>query len=369
MANPEHLAILKQGVKAWNEWRERKRRVKPDLSNAEMYVEDFRGIDFHNVNMKSIQLADSDLTSANLRKANMEDAYLYGCIFRRADLSRAILTNANLRNTNLVNAKMQNLEASGADFYEADLSGARLTSANLPRADFLWAKCRNTDFTRANLMTAAFGRTDLRNANLTQARIWGASVWGVNLREAKQSSLVITLQDEPTITVDNLEVAQFIYLLLDNERIRQVIDTITSKVVLILGRFTPERKAVLDAIREELRKRDYLPVLFDFDKPANRDITETMRTLALMSRFVIADITNPRSIPQELLAVVETTPSVPIQPILRYGSRPWGMYEHIKRYPWVLPIHKYRNKDGLLASLVQKIIAPAEAKAVEWAKR
>lgn len=54
------------------------------------------------------------------------------------------------------------------------------------------------------------------------------------------------------ITVDNLEVAQFIYLLLNNEKIRQVIDTITSKVVLILGRFTDERKSVIDAIREEL---------------------------------------------------------------------------------------------------------------------
>ena len=52
----------------------------------------------------------------------------------------------------------------------------------------------------------------------------------------------------------------------DNEtrRIREVIDTITSKIVLILGRFTEERKAVLDTLRDELRRRDYLPVLFDF---------------------------------------------------------------------------------------------------------
>ena len=73
-------------------------------------------------------------------------------------------------------------------------------------------------------MTAAFGRTDLRRANLTGVRIWGISVWGVNLKGAKQSSLVITLDDEPTITVDNLEVAQFIYLLLHNEKIRDAID-------------------------------------------------------------------------------------------------------------------------------------------------
>jgi hypothetical protein len=47
--------------------------------------------------------------------------------------------------------------------------------------------------------------------------------------------------------------------MLHNEKIRDVIDTITSKAVLILGRFTQERKPVLEALREELRQRKYLP--------------------------------------------------------------------------------------------------------------
>jgi hypothetical protein len=55
--------------------------------------------------------------------------------------------------------------------------------------------------------------------------------------------LIITPENKPgpEITVDNIEVAQFIYLLLHNQKIRDVIDTITSKVVLILGRFSEKR--------------------------------------------------------------------------------------------------------------------------------
>src|SRR5205085_2340915 len=122
--------------------------------------------------------------------------------------------------------------------------------------------------------------------------------WDINLEGAIQSDLVITPPKEPTITVDNLEVAQFIYLLLNTEKIRSIIDIVSGKVVLILGRFTEERKKVLLGLKDELRKRNYIPVIFDFDKPSSRDLTETITTLAHLSRFIIADISEPRSIPQ-----------------------------------------------------------------------
>src|SRR5262245_26078250 len=124
------------------------------------------------------------------------------------------------------------------------------------------------------------GREGITGADLTGCRIFGLSAWGLKVERTKQQNLVITGEDEPTVTVDNIEVAQFIYLMLHNQKVRDVIDTITSKTVLILGRFTDERKAVLDALREELRKRNYLPILFDFEVPATRDITETISLLA-----------------------------------------------------------------------------------------
>jgi hypothetical protein len=136
--------------------------------------------------------------------------------------------------------------------------------------------------------------TDLTDADLTGCRIYGVSAWNLRLERTKQENLVITREDEPEITVDDIEVAQFIYLMLNNQKIRDVIDTITSKAVLILGRFTDERKAVLDALREELRKRKYLPILFDFEKPLSRNTDKTITLLARMSRFVIADISNAK---------------------------------------------------------------------------
>ena len=185
---------------------------------------------------------------------------------------------------------------------------------------------------------------------------------------AIQLDLTITPDNQPQITVDNLEVAQFIYLLLNNQKIRHIINTITSKVVLILGRFTPKRKQVLDAIRDELRNHDLLPVVFDFDNAPNRNLTETIKTLAGMSRFIIADITDPRSIPQELYAIVPHFPSIPVQPLIHVSKKPYGIYESIAVYPWVLPIHPYQDIPSLLPSLKEKVIEPAEQKAKKLEK-
>ena len=130
--------------------------------------------------------------------------------------------------------------------------------------------------------------------------------------------------------------------------------------MLILGRFTDERKAVLDALREELRKRDYLPILFDFAPSNARDLTETISLLARMARFVVADITDAKSIPQELAVIVPDLPSVPVQPLLLEGSAEYSMFEHFKRYPWVLETYRYPSSEQLIADLGERVIKPAE---------
>src|SRR5215208_3685207 len=103
--------------------------------------------------------------------------------------------------------------------------------------------------------------------------------------------------------VDDLEVAQFIYLLLNHRKLRKVLNAITERGVLILGRLGGGGLEVLEAIAAKLRGLKYLPIIFDFERPAYRNYTETVKTLVGLSRFVIVDLSGP-SVPQELYSTV-----------------------------------------------------------------
>ncbi len=343
---------------------------KADCEGAYFNEANFEGASIHEANF-----ARSVFYNASLRKIFLSDAQLKGAIFQRTNLSEAVLEGADLSYMDFSYSQLQNSLVSkanltGARLYNAHLDWADFSGTNLTKADLRGASLFNTnltysDMTEATLSRASLIETNLEQSTLSNCKIYGISAWNLRGVPKNQSNLVITEPDESEVWVDDIQVAQFIYLLLNNKNVRNVIDTVTSKAVLILGRFTNERKTILDALHNELRLRGYLPILFDFTKPQSRDLTETVSTLAHMAKFIIADITDAKSIPQELQVIVPNLPSVAVQPILLNSQFEYGMFEHFKRYPWVLPIYTYSNIDDLVRSISDKIINPAELKVKE----
>jgi uncharacterized protein YjbI with pentapeptide repeats len=126
-------------------------------------------------------------------------------------------------------------DLSGADLRGTDLRGADLRGADLRKADLSEADLSEADLSGANLSGATLVKTNLVGAVLTGCRIYGVSAWDMKLDGTKQNDLVITPYNEPEVTVDNIEVAQFVYLLLRNEKIRDVIDTIGRKACCCSG--------------------------------------------------------------------------------------------------------------------------------------
>jgi len=252
---------------------------------------------------------------------------------------------------------------SSANLGRADLTGANLYRANLEGANLRSAGLTEARLRRSNLSGAQLICTDLTGADLTGATVYGTSVWDAIIDEkTKHNKLIISYPSDSIVTVDNLEVAQFIYLLLNRSKLRDVISTITSKAVLILGRFTPKRKAILDALAEELRKNNLLPIIFDFKPSPNRDLTDTIKLLVGLSFFVIVDLTKPKSVPQELAATVPDY-QIPFVPILEEGAELYKLFDSFRKYDWMLEeVFNYTSKEKLLKNFKDNILNPAVKK-------
>jgi uncharacterized protein YjbI with pentapeptide repeats len=347
-----------------------------DLSGLDLAGANLSHVNLMRSNLQAAQLNDSNLTGADLTGANMNeatlrstmarDAQLFKVTLRKADLRLATLKNADIRRANLYRANLEKANLQEADLTDSDMSNVVLRDADARSACLAGCRLTEADMRGACLTGANFSRAHLVEANFQDADIsgsivYGASVWNMRLDGTRQRDLIITPPEEQAITVDNVELAHFIYLLLSNEKIRDVIDHVTGRLVLILGRFNARRKRTLDGIRESLRQNGhYVPVLFDFERPASRDLTETITTLAHLARFVIADLTEPRSIPQELSNIIPHLPSVPVVPIIHAGATEYGMFEHFARYPWVLRTYRYKDDAELLEALGSSVIGPAE---------
>jgi len=404
MANKDQLRIIQQGVEAWNKWREENPDERIDLRKASLFK----------ANLSGANLSQADLRESDLREANISRAKLSRADLRKADISRADISNADISKASLFKAKLGEVDLhgadlrgtllsrahlakanfhmaklsraclceaglSGADLREADLEDASLRFASLREADLSKASLRRSDLRGASLDKAILIKTNLTDAILTDCRIHGISTWRLKLEGAEQKNLAVT-PFPISITIDNLEVAQSLYLLLHDKKIRGAIDAISLKAVLILGRLMPKRRIVLDALREELRGRGYSPVLFPFKEPHPEDSCledsfledrlildpiETVSTLAHMARFIIADITDAKGLLTELESIVSGLPLVPVMPIVPYTGYEDGLLKQIRRYPWVLEPYRYEDQAQLIASLGEKVIAPAEKKVIE----
>jgi uncharacterized protein YjbI with pentapeptide repeats len=390
MANEEQLAILRQGVEVWNKWQAENSGIDIDFSEADLQNAKLNGANLFRANLRraalnGAELVEAQLTGANLSEADLREAQLngaelsqsqlsaanlakaklMGAILFKADLSEAHLTEADLHRANLYGANLNQADLNRAYLFGADLGGANLDGANLKGANLTGANLfdttlRNADLRESYLFGASFVGTVIDRANISGSSIYGIGVWDLKGEFEEQKDLVITMEDAPVITVDNIKIAQFIYLILNNVEIRDVINTLTSKTVLILGRFSiPERKAILDALRDKLREYNLLPIVFDFDRPTDKDFTETIKTLARMCYFVIADVTNPKSSPLELQATVPDY-QIPFVPIIQEGESSFAMMVDLqKKYPWVLSTRSYDSIETLIAALKPGIIDPA----------
>jgi len=114
MANPEHLARLRDGVEGWNQWRRDRLDVVPELNDADLVGANLAGAnllaaDLHRTNISFATLREAELASANLAGTELYDTDLTGANLSGANLAGAVVASATFGNLDL--STVEGLEA------------------------------------------------------------------------------------------------------------------------------------------------------------------------------------------------------------------------------------------------------------------
>jgi len=125
MTNRDYLALIKQGVPAWNAWRAENPELEPNLTGAFLRRSNLAGVNFSRANLYSTNLRKCNLTDADLSQAHMGGADLSGANLHHANLRGAHLNGVNLNRVDLSRATLSYARMGQTVLGDVDLSGVR----------------------------------------------------------------------------------------------------------------------------------------------------------------------------------------------------------------------------------------------------
>jgi hypothetical protein len=232
--------------------------------------------------------------------------------FSGINLSRASLYRAFAEGLNLRNAEFEGSHVEEGDFSRADFRGQPFA---VPRSTRQSSRVQTS--TARHLSTGNLNRVILVGAlfrvkEITETAVYGIAAWDlVTSDEMKQSKLLIEKtyefysdliqQGKIQMTVDDIELAQFVYYLNDRKKMRDTLNILNDKGVLLLGRFKDGGLERLYSICEWLQRKGYMAMIFDFARPDNLSLSETVVTMASRSKLILVDLPGA-SVPAELQA-------------------------------------------------------------------
>ncbi|WPD24013.1 MAG: pentapeptide repeat-containing protein [Candidatus Electrothrix scaldis] len=202
MADRKQLKILKQGVEAWNAWREEHPDAKIDLRRAELggFGTDWRGANFQNADIRGANFRFASLEGVNFNGANLglyqgSRTHIYITCFDYSDLTGASFDNVFLDNVSFSHATLdhipwrdvQGINEDDPEWLDehrfnntilADRDVRKLlVSGNVETIPLYEKNLQGAYLVEFDLRDQYLSGTDLRKANLSGADITGSILY------------------------------------------------------------------------------------------------------------------------------------------------------------------------------------------------
>jgi uncharacterized protein YjbI with pentapeptide repeats len=382
MADDQQIKILKEGVQAWNRWREENPETVPDLKAADLSRRSLEGINFKRARLENSNLGGSNLSDANLHGANLAGTMLIGSTLRRtgfqsvrlhqvdmtaSDMEESNLFEAQLHHSRLLGVNLRKSNLTGAEFLYTELSRSNLSESNCYSALFDQANLRGANLRGASLEKAHFIESNLEEADLSECKVYNLSAWNLKLPGAIEKELVISNGPNPVVVLDTLELSRRISRTLYYSELQEGIEQPSFPVVLILGKFFDMRKKILEGMKEQLRRRHYIPVSLESSVSAPR-MKEFLLKLARYSLFMIVDLTGAGDLFRMLVSSAPEL-QLPVQIIEESLSKDPDLFQETRIFPMILPVYRYEGRESLLNGFAKNVVSPGEQKFKEMKEK
>lgn len=283
-----------------------------------------------------------DFSGKHFFQISIYSAFAEGMTFENATFNHVLFEEGDFSRVNFINCEFTNVK----------FNKTILTDSNFDGAVFI-----NCSLNRVNLTNSIF-----TVKQISQTVIYGISAWDiVTSEDSIQNELVIEKtydlysdiiqSGRIPMMVDNIELAQFIYYLSNHKKIRDTLNILNNKGVLILGRFADGGLERLHKVREWFAARNYIPMIFDFEHLESMDRTETIVTMGGLSKIVLADVSGS-SVPHELHAILINF----LKPVIAFHEdKPYSMMDDLVRKNRFFQALAYEDMSGLIEQLPEKV--------------
>jgi len=307
-------------------------------------------------NLRYVNFNDASFSGGCLMNSDMYVAHFENAHFHHLQMGWTKITDGHFNGARFISAKLEEVQ-----FKDVELRGAHFEDADACGARFLYVKMQHSSWINACLRHAHFFEVCCDGAVFDRCKILGIGICRVSGKPSLQRDLNCGGDKEPLL-VDDLRLAPFIHELRYEDGFGRFADALTSKVVLILGRFSDARMPLLERIHGRLRALGYIPQLIKFPCDGLLDPGSVVNIAAMCSRFVIADVSDAREVIREVVGILSQLRPVVVKPIMEVGQvEPISfVWEKRSQRIHLLPPYEYPDADTLIANLSSAIIQPCE---------
>ena len=189
MANPEHVAKLKEGVEAWNDWRLFNEIEKPDLTELDfdeirneqeckLEIVDgkisFEFAELQGVDFSRSVINDVSFYRSELQESTFNNVMISECSFDGAHLDRARFKDVNMQQTEMMTETAENIWIVNSELSECDFSVSLIKGCWFIRSNFINCKFTGTRFISGLLKTCLFKGSNFKNARMIETDLTGS---------------------------------------------------------------------------------------------------------------------------------------------------------------------------------------------------